>query len=328
MKNYKKIRVGVFCGGSSSERKISLLTGEQVAKALVSKGYIVYIICIESDGRWIISLDKKSNKKEIVVEKINEYIDVAFLALHGKYGEDGTIQKLLDEHNIIYTGSGPEASALGMNKEECSRKISLYGIHTPKTIIYEKTLETVKKKIYDSIGFPCIIKPNASGSSVGITLVKEESELETSMREAQKEGEKILIQEYIRGREFSCGVLGNREFEKFALPVVEICPKNHEFFDYEAKYQKGETDEICPAKIEESISNEIQCLAKKVHELLGCDGLTRSDFIVDSLGNIFFLEINTIPGQTQTSLCPKEAFALGWSFSDFIIKQIELAFKK
>lgn len=327
MKNYKNIRVGVFCGGVSSERDISLLTGEQVVKALVSKGYIVYIICIESDGRWIISLDT-SGEKEIFVEKISEYIDVAFLALHGKYGEDGTIQRILDEHNIIYTGSGSEASALGMNKEECSQKISLHGIRTPKTIIYEGNIEIVKEKIYDSIGFPCIIKPNASGSSVGITLVKKESELEISIRKAEKEDEKILIQEYIRGREFSCGVLGNREFEKFALPVVEICPKNHEFFDYEAKYQKDETDEICPARIEESISNEIQYLAKKVHELLGCDGLTRSDFIVDSSENIFFLEINTIPGQTQTSLCPKEASALGWSFSDFIVKQINLALKK
>lgn len=332
MKQQKKLRIGVFCGGDSNERNISLLTGDQITKALIFQGYLVYTIRIEGDGKWIISsIEKNFRQKEVSVQQISKYIDVAFIALHGKYGEDGTIQKIFDFHNILYTGSGPQASALGMDKEKCSQKVSSCGIYIPKTVVYtgaKDHLYDIKKKIDATVGFPCIVKPNASGSSVGITLVNYDSELESAIKQAEKEDERVIIQEYILGKEFSCGVLGNRDSEKIVLPIVEIRPKNHIFFDYEAKYKQGETNEICPADIEVSLLKELQDSAKKVHELLECDGLTRSDFRVDSSGKIFFLEINTIPGQTRTSLCPKEAAALGWSFPDFIMKQIELALEK
>jgi D-alanine-D-alanine ligase len=328
MKKQENVRVGVFCGGDSNEREISLLTGSQVANALISEGYPICIIQIESDGKWMLSLDQGKRYRETSIQKVSEYIDVAFLALHGKYGEDGTIQNILDLHNIKYTGSGSKASAIGMDKEQCARKVSLYGIKVPKTIIYkggESDLDDIKKKVNEMIGFPCIVKPNASGSSVGVALTKDSSMLKEAVVKAKKEDDKVIIQQYIQGREFSCGVLGNRKSEKIVLPVVEICPKDHEFFDYEAKYQEGETDEVCPARIEKGVSDKLQDLAKKVHMTLECDGLTRSDFILDSHGNIFFLEINTIPGQAQMSLCPKEATVLGWSFSEFVEKQIQLA---
>ncbi len=187
----------------------------------------------------------------------------------------------------------------------------------------------ISKKIEDSFGFPCVIKPNASGSSVGVSIAHNASDVVISLEKAWREDETAIVQQYIPGREFSCGVMGNTgQTEIEALPVVEITPKSSEFFDYGAKYTPSASEEICPAVLSEKITASIQKFSVLAHTTLGCDGLTRSDFRLDPEGNIFFLEINTIPGQTKTSLCPKEAAAAGMTFPEFLEKQVVLALSK
>lgn len=179
-----------------------------------------------------------------------------------------------------------------------------------------------------SFGFPCFIKPNASGSSVGMSLVDEPSALDAALAAAFAECEMVLVQERIRGREFSCGALGNSgQTDILALPVVEIITTAR-FFDYEAKYDASKTREVCPAEIDAALAARIQDAARIAHKALRCDGLTRSDFIASEDGTIYFLEINTIPGMTEASICPKEAAALGWSFADLLDKQIVLALQR
>lgn len=357
----KKIKVAVLCGGISSEREISLKSGEQVARNLPRDKYDVRVLEISKDNRWLLrsnlamigkTLDDKrtlvvSDQNALINQKkISQKVDVVFIALHGKYGEDGRIQALLDLVGVPYTGSKVLASALGMNKIKANDLVEKYGIRVPKTLAINKSNFQIKKITADMIkqvGFPCVIKPNESGSSVGITIVKNQQGLRKAFSSAFKEDDTVLVQKYIQGREITCGVLGNSSDSVYtstripkgyrwrskliAMPPVEIISDN-EFFDYNAKYFSKKTQEICPAKISKKSTKEVKSLAKKVHQTLGCDGLTRSDFILTPQGKYYFLEINTIPGLTEASLCPKEARAMGWSFSEFLDRQIQLALEK
>lgn len=342
----KKIKVAVLCGGVSSEREVSLKSGEQVAKNLPSNKYDARVLEITKNNRWFLRSDlamigKTSNdKRSLVISDQNtlvnqktlaKKIDVVFIALHGKYGEDGRIQALLDLVGVPYTGSKVLASALGMNKQKANDLVEKYGINIPKTLGVNETdyqIKEVTAEINNKLGFPCVIKPNESGSSVGISIVKKSGELKKAFAEAFKEDDVTLAQKYIKGREITCGVLGNSKSGKLlAMPPVEIIPGN-DFFDYDAKYFSKKTQEICPAKISRKLTYQVKNLAKKIHLVLGCDGLTRSDFILSPQGKYYFLEINTIPGLTEASLCPKEARSMGWNFSQFLDRQIELALEK
>lgn len=282
----KKIKVGVVMGGESSEREVSLMTGEEMIKNLNKKKYKVVKIVLPFDF-------KKIN---------NKIIDIALIALHGKGGEDGVIQGYLETLGIKYTGSGVLASAVGMNKKIFKKLMEANKILMPKVVTKS----------------PCVVKPVNGGSSLGVSIVKNEEELETAVRKAKKYDDEVLIEEYIKGRELTCGVLAGK-----AMPVIEIKSKN-EFFDYRSKYSESGAKEICPAKISEKLRQRIQEISEGVFELIGTKSYGRVDFIF-SKGKLYMLEVNTLPGMTRNSLLPKEAKMMGMSYSQLLDKIIDLA---
>ena len=340
----EKIKIAVISGGLSNERDVSLKSGNQVFDNLNDDKYEKYLIEITKDGRWLaikdnLQISNKGKNKSLVImdyEKgiaendLNVY-DVVFLALHGEFGEDGRIQSILDILDVSYTGSGVLASALGMDKLKSSEFVRSLGIKTPKYLYYYDknniNIDSIDREVVSEINYPCVVKPTESGSSIGISIVREKNDLEGAIKNAYNEHNKILIEEFIKGREITCGVLGNSfDKELEVLPPVEIIAKN-DFFDYDAKYCSEETEEVCPADIDNDLTDLIQENAEKIHKGLGCDGLTRSDFILKNEG-LYFLEVNTLPGLTEQSLCPKEARAAGMSFSEFIDRQVNLAIEK
>jgi len=338
MKN--KIKIAVLCGGLSNEREVSLKSGRQVFENLDSDKYDKDFVEIMEDGRWIChediykqgdrdrSLAVIDTKKGLAQSDLKAY-DVVFIALHGKFGEDGRIQSMLDILNVPYTGSGVFAGSLGMDKYKSSEFVRCLGVNTPKFLYFCNAdgVDVIGEQIESELNYPCIVKPTKSGSSIGISIVKEKKDLKKAIDGAFDECEEIVIEEFIKGREVTCGVLGNSFGDKLeALLPIEVISKN-EFFDYNAKYLSEDTKEICPAQIPLEFIKQVQEKAILIHKAFGCDGLSRSDFILSN-DEFYFLEINTSPGLTEQSLCPKEAKATGMSFPEFLDKQVDLAFEK
>lgn len=334
----KKIRVAVVAGGISNEREVSLKTGENVFEGLQRlKRYEVSFLEITKQGKWEwrTSLYKKSKKiwsGEFPEKRVfQKEADIFFIGLHGAFGEDGRIQALFDWLGVKYTGSGMTASAIGMDKQLCSELVSRYGVRIPKTLKCNlNDVRAIRKKLKQAgITLPCVAKPNDSGSSVGVTIIKKWAQLEKATKEAFQHSSEIMIQQFVKGREFSCAALGNVDKKATVLPPVEIVTHGTAFFDYHAKYLSNETEEICPAPIEKNETRELKRITELAHMSLGCDGLTRSDFIYDEQDKKFyFLEINTLPGLTAASICPKEARAVGLSFEQFLKKIVELGLQK
>ena len=294
-----KLKIALVLGGTSNEREVSLKTGKQIEKNLDRRKYEIKIY------------DTKSQLAELFFDCQNKKNDLCFLALHGRGGEDGSIQGMLDLLNIPYTGSGTMSSALCINKIMSKNVLCNYPeISLAKGFSQEGNTE-----------YPCVVKPNISGSSVGITIVRNESQLKSAISNALKHDRQIIIEEYIDGVEITVPILGEEP-----LPIIEICPKNS-FFDYEAKYTKGRCNEIVPARITDEQTKTAQALALKIHRVLGCSGITRTDFILKN-NKLYFLEINTIPGMTEISLCPKSAKTAGINFPDLLDKIINLALNK
>lgn len=333
---HSKISVAVLCGGPGAEREVSLKSGQQVLENLPRDRYSAVRIEIAPDGPWLLYEDGSAEPKTIdpptiVAKKNGEWRwDIVFIALHGTFGEDGRVQALLDLAQIPYTSSGVLSSAIGMDKAMTRKLARLSGIRTPKFLeFFDPTIppDAVAKTVAEQLGFPCVVKPNASGSSVGVSIVKDASGLPLGLSRAFAEGRHILIEEYIKGVEASCGVMGNSRRTSLApMPPIEITPDG-EFFDYRAKYQSAATQEICPTRFGGELNRAIQNCALLAHEMLGCDGLTRSDFIVRD-GVPYFIEINTVPGLTGESLCPKEARAMGMSFAQMLERMIELGLRR
>jgi D-alanine-D-alanine ligase len=339
----KKINVLILCGGPSNEREVSLMTGRQIAKALPKDKYQLTFAEITKGGRWLLrdstnqSLGASKGTSTALIPTGHNHklqiFDVAFVGMHGKFGEDGKVQALLEIIGIPYTGSGILASALGMNKMRALEIVGKYGIKSPKFITLrsmpaKKDRVAFQLKVARLIGYPCVIKPNESGSSIGISIVHKKDLLWDAIRKAFEEDAVVLVEKYIKGREVTCAVMGNTgQSELIALPPIEIVPAG-EFFDYDSKYFSQKTQEICPARITKPQATKLQVLAKKIHAIVGCDGLSRSDFILTPRGEFHFLEINTIPGLTATSLAPKAAMAHGMPFPKFLDKQIQLAIAK
>ena len=346
MKKDKKILL--ITGGLSNEKELSLISGEDVAQALIIENQNTEVLEITDDKRMLLYpdsksfLDRKSVKDDKKVRVFNSLdfsvlkeknFDVAFLALDGKFGEDGQVQVLLDLVDIPYTGSGTMASSIGMNKSKSYEYVSCFGIAVPEYFIvyrHDYDLEEITKKIENTINFPCVIKPNDSGSSIGVSSADSKCELQSSLLEAFKYSEIAIVQKFIKGREFACGVLGNTGYSKLEiLPVVESIIKDFKVFTHHQKYYDNDIEEICPAKIEDTLAKKIMGDAESVHRILGCDGLSRSDFRYDEKKDkVYFLEVNTSPGHTKNSICPQEARSIGMTFGEFILKQIDLALKK
>ena len=294
----KKIKVVILMGGKSSEREISLLSGKEILANIDKKKYTVKLLNI-SDKRnnWIDKLKKiKPN--------------VVFIALHGTYGEDGSVQGVLEHLGIPYTGSGILASAIGMDKRLFKKLMRYENIPVPK----------------DTLKAPCFIKPSDQGSSVGASVVRTLDEFKKAVKLAKKYSENIIVEEYLRGKDITCGVIGNKN--PIALPLIEIRANKGSFFNYKSKYEKEGAEEIVPAPISKSLTRKIQKLSLKVFEVVGCRGFARIDFILKKNGSPVVLEINTIPGMTKMSLVPKAAGAAGLSYTKLIDKIINYAIEK
>ncbi|TSC83211.1 MAG: D-alanine-D-alanine ligase [Parcubacteria group bacterium Gr01-1014_19] len=315
--NKEKIRVAVLMGGPSAEHEVSLNTGKKVLENLDPEKYLGKGIVISKKGKWPTTLKELKNN-----------FDVAFIAMHGEYGEDGTIQKILDKARILYTGSGAKASQIGMDKEASSMIFRKAGLKVPDFSILK-----IRKNGFLPLGrqhsfrIPLVVKPADRGSSAGTNLVKKIQELPKAIEEAAKFSPNVMLQQYIEGREFTCGVVEIKGKPK-ALPPTEIVPKLRGFFDYYSKYTAGASREITPPRIDGKEIKKIQTMSLKAHQAIKASGMSRSDFMQDEKGNYWILEINTIPGMTATSLLPQEAKVAGIEFPKLLDLIIANALEK
>lgn len=310
MNSAKKMRLALLCGGKSSEREVSLSGAKGVLDALDRNKYDVEVFDTATD------LPR-------LVERATS-IDAAFILLHGRFGEDGTVQGLLELLGIPYQGSGVLGSALAMNKHFSKILYKDHRIPTPDWLVYTDVDESRIGEIPERLGLPVMIKPANQGSSIGMAKVERMEDIRPAFREALKWDEQVMLERFVRGRELTAGVLGLKELT--ALPIVEIRPNpSYSFFDYEAKYQKGATKELCPAPIPEDIAKKAQDLAIKAHKALGLRGYSRTDMILTETEELFVLETNTIPGMTPTSLLPQAAQAMGIGFSELLNRLIAMA---
>ncbi len=338
----KKLRIALFFGGTSQEREVSLVSGKNVAANLDKNKYEVVPVEISTDGKWLTNSEAIkeiaataetkliADSKDIMPSDKNPEtgIDVAFLALHGPGGEDGSVQGMLEVLKIPYTFSGVQASALAMDKNKTKRVVASEGILVaPQIIINKSEYEHDPEKFLSQISQisnKVVIKPNRIGSSFGVTITEDPNEINKALSLAFGHDNEALVEKYIAGQEFTVPVMGNKELQ--ALPVIEIVPKNGSmFFDYRAKYDEKYREEIVPARISIELTKALQDTALKIHQLFGCRGVSRSDFIVTESGEIYFLEINTIPGLTSTSLVPQSAAVAGMPYAQFLDKLIDLA---
>jgi D-alanine-D-alanine ligase len=259
-------------------------------------------------------------------------VDVAFIALHGPYGEDGTVQGLLELLGVPYTGSGVLASALAMDKLRSRQVLQATGIPVPAYAVVDggqwpQTRGEVLARVAQDLGYPCVVKPNAVGSSIGVSIVREEADLPEAIERALEYGDVVLVEEYLRGTELTCAVLEEPDTGlPRALPVIEIVPKR-EFFDYSAKYEPGNSEEICPARLSADVARTVQQMALRVHRQLGCEGMSRVDMFL-SKGNVIVLEANTIPGLTVGSLIPLAARTAGIAFPELCSRVIASALRR
>ena len=308
----KKIRLALLSGGVSSEREVSLNSGKQVFSALDKDKYDITLY------------DPKTDLKQLVIDA--DKVDAALIILHGPFGEDGTVQGLLDLLDIPYQGAGVLGSAMAMNKLVAKRLYEGAGIPTPSYLSFSMNEKINLSKVVSGLDLPLVVKPACAGSSVGMTIAKSESDLEDAITLGFLHDDTIIIEKYIKGIELTCGVLGNDILQ--ALPVIEIVPgEGHEFFDYKAKYIAGETTEICPARIDGITTKKVQDLAIKAHQALFLKGYSRTDFILYNT-ELSVLETNTIPGMTATSLYPQSAKVAGYSFTELLDKLIQLSIKE
>lgn len=348
MVEQKKIKVAVMMGGLSSERPISLSSGKQIIEFLDKDKYDVIgvdaalipgtrlkplqtaadeIEAVSNAGLALAKSTKLVSLQEIS-ENNESRPDVAFLALHGRYGEDGTIQGFLELLGIPYTGSGVLASSLAMDKSAAKRVLAAEGIVVPDSVEFlcksgQWDRISVQNAV-NEIGYSVMVKPSRQGSTIGMTKVNSADELNIAIEQAARYDSQILIEQFVTGTELTVGVIGNDE--PFVLPVVEIVPAKG-VYDYEAKYTPGATAEIVPARISEEETELVQSVALAAHAALGCRGISRTDIILGENGP-YVLEINTIPGMTPTSLLPTAAAAAGIQFSKLLDMIIEYALEE
>ena len=295
-------KIGVLMGGLSAERDISIRTGEAVVAALTDRGYDAWPLFVDRDVDMVLRQSR---------------IDVAYLALHGRYGEDGCIQGLLELLGIPYTGSGVLASALAMNKVRAKEVFRLNNLPTAPGYVVQFDGGEDLLELHGSFGFPVIVKPAGEGSSLGIKIARDELELEAAVEQALRFDDDVLVERFVEGKEISVAILDGKP-----LGAVEIVPKRG-FYDFRNKYTNGRTEYHLPARLSPERYRSALRLATLAHEALGCDGATRVDLIVSDKGNEVVLEVNTLPGMTPTSLLPKIAHGAGLSFEDLVEEMLK-----
>lgn len=300
MSPFKDKIIGVLNGGLSKEREISLRSGQAVLEALLLKGYDA------------VPLDVGRDIDHLLQEKA---VEIAFIALHGRYGEDGCVQGLLEIRRIPYTGSSVLASALAMDKYLTKEIVRAENIPTPEDHFFDALQDNVEAFLEKfRLSFPVIVKPSREGSTIGIVKVEERPKLREAILEAARFDSRVLVEQFVEGREVTVAVLDNEP-----LPVVEVVPKSG-FYDFEAKYTVGASEYFCPADLSSEMTTLLQDFSIRICRRLGCEGVARADFIIGKDEVPYFLEINTLPGLTATSLVPKAAKAAGMSFEDLVEK--------
>ena len=348
------MKIVVIAGGLSPERDVSLSSGSLIANALIDAGYKVCLVDLyigvetENFDELFVDLNSEKRYKYAVPEhepdlnklkkevnngksligknviEICKYADLAFLGLHGDIGENGKLQAVFDSFGILYTGTGYIGSLLAMDKDIAKMFMLQNNIRTPEWKMIDSAGGDVAGQARDDGAqfLPCVIKPCSCGSSIGVSIVRNNEEYIAALEYAKKYEEKIMIEKMIEGREFSVGILDNK-----TLPVIEIIP-NEGFFDYKHKYQPGITLEITPADISSELADKMSDIALQVHKILQLGSYSRIDFLVDNNDNIFCLEANTLPGMTPGSLLPKEASAAGISYGELCDKIVKMALKE
>jgi len=302
-----KKKIGVLMGGLSSEREVSLASGSAVLKALVDRGYNAVAIDVGRDAG----------------EQIRKAgIGIAFNALHGKFGEDGAIQGLLEIMGVPCTGSGILASAMGMNKIISKTLFRAYGLPMGQFMVAARGDREALKTAEKEIGYPLVVKPSSEGSSVGVSIVHGSEGLEPAAKLAFQYDPEIIVEKYIKGMEVQVGVLGER-----ALGAIEIVPKDV-FYSYKAKYEKGGSDHFFPARVPDEVYRRTLDAGLLAHRALGCRGYSRVDFIIDNGGVPYILEVNTLPGMTATSLLPEIAQGAGIPFPSLVEEILRLSIQE
>ena len=318
------LNIAIIAGGNSGEYDVSMKSGKLVELHLDRERYHPFFVEIQGQ-EWVCHLQEKKipidkNDFSIHVDGKKTRFDVVFNAIHGTPGEDGKLQGYFDVLGIPYTSSGVTTSALTFNKSFCKKVVASFGIHTAKSVHLLSDSPDPVGAIWEEISLPCFVKPNNGGSSVGMSKVNQPEELEPALEKAFKEDTEILVEEFIKGRELTCGVIRSGDTVT-AFPVTEIISKK-EFFDFEAKYHENLAEEVCPAKIPASVSDECQSISADLYKRLNCDGVVRFDYIYSN-DRLFFLEVNTVPGLSEQSIVPKMAVANGWSVKELFTRMIE-----
>lgn len=318
------LHVAIVAGGDSGEYEISIASGKQVENNIDRSRFLPYLIEIRED-KWIcrqensiLDIDKNDFSIRIGDRKIT--FDVVFNAIHGTPGENGRLQGYFDMLKIPYTSCGVLASSLTFNKAYCKEIVSAQGVQTARSVhLFNRDMEKAVERT-TSLSLPCFIKPNNGGSSVGMSKVHERADLPEAFDKAFREDDEVLVEEFIPGRELTCGVL-RTEGRIVAFPVTEVISEN-DFFDYEAKYTTGMAREVVPADIPDSVSEECMSISVALYHALNCKGVVRFDYIHNDRG-FWFLEVNTVPGLSEASIVPKMARAHGWSFTELVTRLIE-----
>ena len=293
-------KVGVLAGGPSNERDVSLRSGKAVYEALIGRGCDAILLDVKNDICDIIGRSP---------------VDMAFIALHGRFGEDGTVQSMLEDMGVPYTGSGVDASRLALDKIATKKVFKKCAIPAPGYVVFEKGDFNAKSCL--SMGWPVVVKPQFEGSSIGLSIAGDANSLKAAVDKALEYGVRVLVEEYIKGRELTVGILGKK-----SLPVVEIVTSQG-LYDYEAKYKDPSTKYLVPAPIDRELAKLAGELGERSHKALGCRSFSRVDMMMNAAGDIFVLEVNTIPGMTERSLLPKAAAAAGIDFGDLCVRLLE-----
>ena len=304
----KQCKVALLCGGRSDERDISLKSADGAQAALEEAGFPVTRI-------------DPASKKDLVA-LIEGDFDVAFLCMHGKYGEDGTLQGLLELIDLPYTGSGVWSSALSINKANSKVHYELAGLPTPPMVRLRKGEKIDVPAIVEKVSEHCVVKAASEGSTIGIYIAEKESDIEPQIREAFRYDDEVIVEKFVTGDEYTIAVIGTTSPR--ALPIIKIVPKDG-FYDFEAKYTPGGSVHICPAPLSDELTAKLKNLAVSAHKALDCSGVSRTDFIVEEDGTCWVIETNSLPGMTKTSLLPDAARVEGISFSELCTMLIEFA---
>ena len=320
-----KKNIAIVAGGNSSEVHVSLRSAAGIKSFIDAEKYNCFIVTIVGQV-WQVELSESEkypidrNDFSFTVGSKKTVFDFAYITIHGTPGENGILQGYFELLNIPYSTCNVLVSALTFNKFTCNQYLKGFGIRVAESVLLRKASSISDEEVIEKIGLPCFIKPNVGGSSFGVTKVKEETDIQPAIEKAFSEGEEVLIEQFVSGNEFTCGMYKTKT-KTVVFPVTEIVTKN-EFFDYGAKYNH-ESEEITPARISAALTERIQTLTNAIYEILGCKGIIRVDYIITAKEEINLLEVNTTPGMTTTSFIPQQVSAAGMDIKEVMTDIIE-----